>query len=230
MGWLTKALANLLFPQKCLGCSLMLKGDESALCLSCVENLPITHNWNHEHNATIYRLGGRFPFQNAASFLYFTKAGITQRLLHQLKYQKRKDLAFYLGALFGEHLKSSEWASNIDFIIPVPLHRARERKRGYNQSNYLARGMAKSLGTQVLEKQLLKTVNTESQTRKTLIERVQNVENAFLLIDKDLISGKHILLIDDVITTGATIESCAKALSNAENVTLSVASLAVGFT
>jgi ComF family protein len=169
---------------------------------------------------------GRAEIKNAASFYYFQKGGGVQNLLHNLKYKGQKELGMQLGLMYGAELKDTESFKSVDVVMPVPLHKKKERKRGYNQSEYFAMGLAKSMGIELDTTTLIKTVHTQSQTKKTRIERVKNVAEVFTITNPQQLAGKHVLLVDDVITTGATIEACALKLAESEGVSVSVVSIA----
>lgn len=218
---------ELLFPVNCAGCNAPLQGEEKNLCLHCITNLPLTHNWKNRVNPTYKKMYGRFALEYANSFLYFTKSGLTQHLIHQFKYRNRKDLAVYLGYLFGQHLLKSTWINEIDTLLPIPLHPKKERQRGYNQSAHLALGITEATRIPTLEGVLIKAKNTPTQTRKSIIERVENVRDTFRVEDYAILKGKHILIVDDVLTTGSTIESAAFELLQIEDVKISFATLGV---
>ena len=222
-----EALISIIFPQNCAGCNRPFRGDEKVLCLRCKINLPSSNTWMQQQNIIYNKLYGRFNFENACSLLYFTQSGLAQHLIHLIKYKDRRDIAVYLGNLFGENLKKSKWAEGIDYLIPVPLHRQKRYIRGYNQSELIAEGISEILQIPSLKKELIKTRHTSSQTQKTTKERIENVSNVFDLINPDILKGKHILLIDDVITTGATLESCAQTILNIPDTKISLATLAI---
>lgn len=224
---LFESLIQTLFPKNCAGCNQSFRGQEEILCLSCITHLPISNTWFQKENIVYQKLYGRFPFENACCFLFFTQSGISQKLIHLLKYKSRKDIAFYLGHLFGEHLKESSWIKNIDYIIPVPIHKQKRNLRGFNQSQLLAKGLSESLQIPILKDVLIKHKHTSSQTRKTHQERIENVKNVFEVQNKNILLDKHILLIDDVLTTGATLESCSNTILKIQNTRISFATLAL---
>jgi ComF family protein len=185
---------------------------------------------NHHHiadNETALRFAGRIPFVRAASLAYFTNEGLLQHLLHGLKYRNKKEIGYYLGRRLAKNLKNGDWASTVDMIIPVPLHKAKKAKRGYNQSLLIAQGMSEILNIPSNDGLLLRIRDTESQTHKTRIERVNNMTEAFKIKENAGLECKHILLVDDVLTTGATLEACALALMQAESVKISVATIGI---
>jgi ComF family protein len=172
------------------------------------------------------RLHGEVVFTHALAYYKFYKSGLTQRLLHHMKYRDRPDLAMLAGRWFGGEIAAHFSGEVFDMIVPVPLHRKKERKRGYNQSVYLARGIAESTGIPVQDV-LLRTKYSDTQTHKSRIERWQNVSGIFQLRDPQRITGKHVLLVDDVVTTGATLESCGCTIMNGGAVCVSAAALAM---
>lgn len=189
--------------------------------------MPVTNYHDFAENDSCMRFAGRIPFQMATSYAYFTDEGLLQHLMHGLKYQKKTNIGTYLGKCLGESLQQTSWASSLDLIIPVPLHRKKKWKRGYNQSLLIGQGIASVLGVPCRDDLLLRTRNTESQTKKTRTERIANMKGAFDIKQSSMLAGKHILLCDDVLTTGATIEACALALLDKESVKISVATIGI---
>ena len=224
---LTHGLVHLFYPRLCEGCSKPLLASEEVLCISCALEIPETNYHTIPDNETALRFAGRIPYAHATSFAWFTNDGLLQHLVHGLKYKDKKENGYYLGSQFGHSLKPAEWISSVDLIIPVPLHPAKEAKRGYNQSMLIAEGMSEVLNKPANDKLLLRTRDTESQTRKSRAERVDNMAGAFKVNDKAALAGKHILICDDVLTTGATLEACALELIACENVKISIATIGI---
>jgi ComF family protein len=224
---LKHGIAHLFYPRLCEGCSKPLMAAEEVLCISCSTQIPVTVYHNIEDNETALRFAGRIPFIKATSLAYFTNDGLLQHLLHGLKYRNRKETGYYLGRLLGQSLQVAGWASSVDVIIPVPLHKAKKADRGYNQSMLIAEGMSEALNIPASDKLLLRVKETESQTHKTRTERVNNMAGAFKVAENAELTGKHILLCDDVLTTGATIEACALALMTVESVKISIATIGI---
>jgi len=200
---------------------------EEVLCISCATHLPRTEFHNTPGNEAALRLAGRIPYIHATSFAYFTTDGLLQHLLHQLKYKGKKEVGIYLGKQFAYDLKQSEWSSELDFIIPIPLHPKKEATRGYNQSLLIAEGLSEILKIPVATSILLRPRHTESQTKKTRTERLKNMENAFQLSGGGKLKNKHILLVDDVLTTGATLEASSLTLLKTENIKISIAVIGI---
>lgn len=220
-------LGRLFYPSLCACCDTELSGTEKTLCLKCTLQLPRTAYHHIAENKSFQNFMGRVPIIRATSFVYFSKQGMIQHLLHRFKYKGRKEIGNYLGRLLADELKKSNWLDTIDYIIPVPLHRSKMYKRGYNQAQSFAEGIAAVSGIPVLAKAMIRNRPTETQTRKTRAERIENVRDVFSLKQPDRVRNKHILLVDDVLTTGATLESCALALQRAVPVQISIATLAL---
>lgn len=194
--------------------------------MRCVAALPETNFELHPHNPVEKTFWGRLPLTNAAAQFYFTKESLMQHLMHQLKYKGNKELGRQLGRIMGEQLKKSG-RFTVDALIPLPLFPVKERKRGYNQATILCEGIAEILQVPILDKAIIRPQHTETQTKKGRIERWKNMEGKFVLTTPAAIRNKHLLLVDDVITTGATLEACGTELLKGENVQLSLASLCV---
>lgn len=222
-----RSLFHLFFPHCCAGCGSDVISNEQLLCLSCINRLPLTNFHLYAENPVQHIFRGRLPLVNATSYLYFTKDSLLQHLMHQFKYNNRKDIGAWFGKRIGEALTASTGFTMPDALLPIPLFAARERKRGYNQAHILCTGMAEVMGLPVLKDIVVRSVFTDTQTRKNRIERWQNMEGKFFLKDAAAIQGRHLLLVDDVITTGATLEACGQALLTANDVRLSVATMGI---
>lgn len=205
-------LLSLLFPNLCCGCGTSLYAGESQICSSCLYQLPYTDHHLHQENKVARQFWGRIPCHAAMAMLFFRKGGNVQQLIHHLKYSNRPELGVKLGQLLGERLLLSPYFKDIDLLVPVPLHIKRERQRGYNQSAAIAQGIAKILQLPLSSSHLLRKAPTDSQTRKGRYLRFENMSKAFEVNNAEALKGKHILLIDDVLTTGATLEACGSAL------------------
>jgi ComF family protein len=202
---------SLFYPNYCYGCKGALVKGEETLCTRCLLELPRT-NYHHSYSSPIKeRLSGRLELEHALAFLKFRKEGIVQQLLHELKYNNRPEVGIKLGKLYGKELKENG-IDQFDLIIPVPLHESRKQKRGYNQSAKFAEGLSESLNVAWDETISFRKIRTETQTRKNKTERWDNVKDVFSISHPDQIKNRHILLVDDVITTGATIEACGRQL------------------
>jgi ComF family protein len=215
---------SLFYPNYCYGCKGALVKGEDTLCTRCLFDLPKTNYHKNSSNPLKERLAGRLNLDHALAFLKFRKEGIVQHLLHELKYNNRPEVGIRLGRQYGYELKQNN-IDNFDLIVPVPLHESRKRKRGYNQSSKFAEGLSQSLGVLWDEHISLRKTSTATQTRKTKAERWNNVKDVFDVRGTTSIKNKHILLVDDVITTGATIEACGSHLLE-QGCTLSIACIA----
>lgn len=220
-----QGLVSIFYPDLCAVCGNVLLFNEQVLCLKCLAHLPRAGFHSCPDNEVARLFWGRIPVRNATSFIIFNKDSQYRGILHALKYKGRQHIGSEMGRLFGLELRDTPFAS-ADIIHPVPLHPAQLRKRGYNQSELIASGMAKSLQIPVFNNLITRAFNTASQTRKLRYERWENVRNTFRIISPMMLSNKHVLLVDDVITTGATTEACAGALLSVNGVTVSIASLA----
>jgi len=228
--WLTKVINDInsvLLPTVCFGCNAHLYRGEEHLCTVCRNHLPITdYNFNEE-NPIDRIFYGRIHIKKASSFLFFTENGIVQQLIHHLKYKNQKQIGIFLGDWYGQILKENGFLNKIDFVIPVPLHKMKLRKRGYNQVADFGQRIAHFLRAEYRDDILVKTANTKTQTTKGRIGRWQENMALYTLTDASKLENKNILLVDDVITSGATIEICAKALQKAKETTIHIASMAV---
>ncbi len=218
--------AALFYPQICNGCGQVLFKNEKLICTVCLFKLPQTNYHLNPENRMVMQFWGRFRFETAAAFLYFKKGGSVQNLMHQLKYNNTPELAHLLGELYGNHLIKQPDYALCDAIIPVPIHASRLKKRGYNQSEEFANGLAEKLLIPVINNVLIKKRASESQTTKSRFSRFENLKETFLLTSVTEIANKRILLVDDTITTGATLEACANVLNKAENLKLVIAGMA----
>jgi ComF family protein len=219
-------LLNLFFPLLCAGCNIPLVKGEDVLCLGCLADLPKTHFGSFTTNPVADIFIGRSNIVYGSSFCQFDKGGKVQHLLHQLKYRGKKEIGYRLGFLFGSELIQSIEFLEIDAIIPVPLHKKKQRKRGYNQSVEICRGISEAMNKPLITDNLIRKKHTCSQTSKGRFDRWENVSGIFHVKNSASLEGKHLLLVDDVITTGATLESCCEELLKISGVKVSLAALA----
>jgi len=220
-------LLSLLFPRLCYACGNHLTRNEKIICTDCYVLIPRTNYHLEEDNPVARIFWGRCKIEKAAAFSFYNRDSRIRHLIHNLKYKGIKEIGNELGRIYGLDLHDSGFTSGIDAIIPVPLHPVKERIRGFNQSLLISRGIAEVTGIPVDSLSLGRTIRTATQTKKSRYERWKNVEGNFVVNDPSCIKGKHILIIDDVITTGSTIESCALELLRSEGVRVSVAAIAV---
>lgn len=220
-------IVNILLPTACFGCNAQLSRGEISLCTVCRNELPLTDYNYKEENPIDHIFYGRVNIKKANSFLFFTKNGIVKNMIHQLKYKNHEEIGAFLGDWLGEIIKENNTLQKIDFVLPVPLHKKRLKKRGYNQVTQFGQQLAYHIGATYKEDILFKTANTKTQTKKGRIFRWQQSQNLFELTDISILKNKNVLLVDDVITTGATIEACGLAIHKTKNVNLFVATMAV---
>ncbi len=211
----------------CFGCNARLYRGEQILCTFCRNQLPLTDYSFNEENAVDRIFYGRTDIKKASSLLFYTENGIVQNLIHQLKYRNQPQIGSFLGDWYGEIMVENRSLKTVDIVIPVPLHPVKLKRRGYNQVTLFAQKLAEHLGATLETGILLKTANTKTQTRKSRLLRWRQIHDLYVLSNPNLISGKTILLVDDVITTGSTIEACVRALHKATNVNIYVATMAV---
>lgn len=220
-------LINLFYPKDCKICGTVLVKNENILCLNCIHELPITnYSWDNE-NPVKKVFYGRAEIENATSLLIFNKKGAVQKLIHQLKYKGQKEISPFLGKWMGKELSQSPNHEIVDAVIPVPLHKKKLRARGFNQVEGFGKEIATELNIPYLDDVLLKTSLSSSQTLKGRLARWGEIEETFVLSKSESIAGKHILLVDDLITTGATLEACAHVLQQVKNVRISIATMAI---
>ena len=219
-------LLSLLFPRLCYACGSHLMRNESLICTECYVVIPRTNYHNEADNPVAQLFWGRCLIEKAAAFSYYNKGSRIRNLIHNLKYKGIREIGYELGRIYGLSLEKSGFTSDIDLIIPVPLHPAKKRIRGFNQSETISLGIADVVNLPVDVKSLARTTVSATQTKRSRYERWTNVEGIFNVIEPEAIIGKHILLVDDVITTGSTIESCTNELLKIEGVKVSVAALA----
>ena len=222
-----QSILGLTFPHLCLACGKDSIPDHEILCLSCTYFLPKSKQHLYPENRFKDRFWGRLSIQGAGAYMYYSKEGSSQKLLRKLKYQGYRQIGIELGRQYGRLLKSAPLFSGIDLIIPIPLHPRKLRKRGFNQSDAFAKGLSESMEIPWNANGLIRTLETPSQTTKSRMERFANVEHAFQIPTPDLLRGKHILLVDDVLTTGATLEAAGRKILDVSGTTLSMSCIAM---
>lgn len=211
----------------CPCCERSVSGNTKGICHTCLQRLPLTPYHQPGDNPITQRLYGRIPFIHGMSMLRYEKSGMAQQLIHALKYERRPEIGETLGSVYGKRILNEGFGEQYDGIIPVPLHENKYFKRGYNQSEEFANGLSKSLQIPVFNEVLLRNRNASTQTALSREARWNNVANDYTLRDEKTIKNKHLLLVDDVLTTGATLEACGRILLSVPSVTISIATIAI---
>ncbi len=224
---LFEPFVDLVYPNHCIICEQTLIRSEQIICLRCLHEIPKTNFHLEKDNTVEQRFWGKVPIYRGTSYFHFYKGSPFQTLLHELKYRGNKEVGQVLGKIAGMDLLESVDFATIDLIIPVPLHPKKEQKRGYNQSNWIAMGLAAAMDKPIDNLHLIRIKETVTQTRKSVFERYENTQGVFALKDVDVFKNKHVLLVDDVLTTGSTLEACMQALLATKDITLSVFTLAM---
>lgn len=218
---------DLVYPNLCMGCRGGLGPNEAVLCVQCRIDLPVTNHHLERELPMMLKFRGKVPIRYALSYLYFSKEGIAQKLVHQIKYSGQKEAGTVIGRWYGEELKIGyPLLSEVDYIVGVPLHKARLQQRGYNQADWIGQGIAEGLAKPFRDNVLIRTRFSTSQTRKNRLERYKNVANVFAVMNPGEVAGKHVVIVDDVLTTGATIETCAEVLFAAGCKTVGILTIA----
>lgn len=219
-------LVHTVFPDLCLCCTKEPKAQDAAFCIGCLHEMPYTDHFVQKDNEVTKHFKGRVSLHHGAALLYFREGSNVQNMLHYLKYKKRKEIGEILGEIAGKKYLESVLFEKPDLMIPVPVHPKKVLKRGYNQSEVFAKSVSTIIGVDMMTHILLKEKWSESQTGKSRTERVTNVDEVFVLKRPNDVRGRHVLLLDDVVTTGATIEACCNALKEGQVGKISVLSIA----
>lgn len=220
-------LLNLFFPNLCLLCKDPLVDGEKYICLQCLCDLPRTRYYDLETNPVAQLFFGKTPVIGATALFHYEKGGRVRQLIHALKYHDNKELGYELGRMLALEYQKTSLFDQVDLLIPVPLHPKKQKQRGYNQSEWIARGISETLNIPINTTALCRNKKTDTQTHKQLYERWSNVWNVFSLTGKEILLHKHILLIDDVITTGSTIGACAETLASIPGIQISLLAIAI---
>ena len=223
---LLKSLINLLFPRTCAACGNLLLESEDTVCTTCRFLLPKTGYEQHSDNPLAQIFYGQMPFNAVMAEFFFSKTGKVQHLIHGLKYHHCRENGIFLGQEIGKSLLQAPDYQGLEFIVPIPLHPKKEKIRGYNQSHVIAEGISEIMNIPIAENCLVRRVFTDTQTKKSREDRWQNVKDIFEVKNPEKLKGKHVLLVDDVLTTGATLLSAGKALMQVEGIKISVATAA----
>ena len=222
-----ESLINLFFPKVCSGCRSFLLTNETIICTVCRHDIPLTNHHLNSENEAYKKFYGRIPIVHASALFYFHKKGIVQELIHNLKYKGHEEIGAILGEWYAEDLKNIESLATVDEIIPVPLHRRKLKERGYNQVTAFGKALSTSLNAAYNESLLIRNVYSKTQSKKNLLGRTEGIESIFDVSFTEKSHNKHFLLIDDVITTGATLEACSRALLKIPGAKISIVCMAM---
>lgn len=220
-------LLNLFFPKSCAGCESFLLSYEKVICTQCRHEIPLTNHHQIEDNEIFQKFYGRIPLEFGAALFYFHKKGIVQEMIHKLKYKGQEEIGEIIGNWYGEILKDSEQLKDIDYIIPVPLHKKRLHQRGYNQVEKFGKALSFTLEIPYEDTLLFRKRYTKTQTKKDLLGRADMISTVFDVNHSKNYEGKHFVLVDDVMTTGSTLEACSRALLKIPNARISVVCMAM---
>lgn len=224
---LLQAFVSLFYPKLCVTCGEPLVAGENYFCLECFLKLPKTNYHLIPDNRTTDRFAGKIPVAKGASYLYYSKGGISQKLIAEIKYRDNRNLGEWMGVLLAKDWLPGGFFHGIDCLVPVPLHPSKEKKRGFNQSEMIASGISQITGIRIDTKNIIRKKANETQTKKGRFERWKNTKDLFEAKNIDFFNSKHVLIIDDVLTTGSTLEAVARSILKATNVKISLLSLAI---
>lgn len=224
---LTNNFISIFFPDCCVLCNRTLVDGEKHICLFCFKKIPLTNYHRIPVNATVQRFSGKIPCQKASSFLYYTKGGNAKKIIAEIKYKGNIKLGKWMGEWMAKEMQSSGFFNGIDLIVPVPLHKKKLRQRGYNQSEEIGKGISLITNLPLCGTYLKREKDNPSQTKRGVFERWLNTHDIFNVAEPESLIGKHVLLIDDVLTSGSTLEACAHPILNCENTKISILTLAI---
>lgn len=216
---------SLFYPNLCVGCDETLPKGSDYLCPKCHYNLPKTRTHELEVPQFSEKFQGVIPIQHILIYLHFYKKGVTQKVLHQLKYGNQPQIGELIGKWYGYDLLEAGFENSFDLVVPVPIHKKRLKQRGYNQSEHFGIGIAEVLNITINTADLVKTKHVSSQTRKVKLDRIKNVENVFEVINPNTFEDKNLLLVDDLLTTGSTLIGCAEVLLKCKPKSISIATI-----
>lgn len=222
-----ESIINLFFPKVCSGCSSFLLSNENVICTVCRHDIPLTNHHLNPENDAFKKFYGRIPVVHTSALFYFHKKGIVQELIHNLKYKGHEEIGAILGEWYAEDLKTIELLESVDEIIPVPLHRRKLKERGYNQVTAFGTALSSSLNIEYNDSLLIRNVYSKTQSKKNLLGRTEGIESTFDVSFTEKDHNKHFLLIDDVITTGSTLEACSRALLKIPGSKISIVCMAM---
>ena len=222
-----KSIINLFFPPVCAGCNSFLLVNEKVICTVCRHDIPLTNHHLNPENDAFKKFYGRIPVLHASALFYFHKKGIVQQLIHNLKYKGQEEIGTTIGQWYAEDLKNIESLVSIDEIIPVPLHRRKLKERGYNQVTAFGKALSSSLNIDYNDSLLIRNVYSKTQSKKNLLGRTEGIETVFDVSFTEKDHNKHFLIIDDVITTGSTLEACSKVMLKIPGAKISIVCMAM---
>ena len=222
-----ESIINLFFPKVCSGCSSFLLSNENVICTVCRHDIPLTNHHLNFKNDAFKKFYGRIPVIHTSALFYFHKKGIVQELIHNLKYKGHEEIGAILGEWYAEDLKNIDSLKSVDEIIPVPLHRKKLKERGYNQVTAFGKALSSGLNIVYNDSLLIRNVYSKTQSKKNLLGRTEGIETIFDVSFTGKDHNKHFLLIDDVITTGATLEACSRALLKIPGAKISIVCMAM---
>lgn len=222
-----QSIINLFFPKVCAGCNSFLMANENVICTLCRHHIPLTNHHLNPENEAFKKFYGKIPIEHASALFYFHKKGIVQEVIHKLKYKGHQEIGTVLGSWYAEDLKAIPVFQEIDAIIPVPLHKKKYRQRGYNQVSTFGLALSNELNITYNESILIRTVYSKTQSKKNLLGRTEGIETIFNVNFTEKDHHKHFLLIDDVITTGSTLEACCRALMKIPGTKISIVCIAM---
>jgi ComF family protein len=224
---IVKSIINLFFPPVCAGCHSFLLSNENVICTVCRHNIPLTNHHLNSDNEAFKKFYGRIPVEHTSALLYFHQKGIVQELIHNLKYKGQEQIGTVLGEWYAEDLKKLEILTTVDEIIPVPLHKRKLRERGYNQVTNFGTTISISLGISYNPNLLVRNIYSKTQSKKNLVNRSEGIDTVFDVVFTEKDHNKHFLLIDDVLTTGSTLEACSHALLKIPGAKISIVCMAM---
>lgn len=222
-----ESIINLFFPKVCSGCSSFLLSNENVICTVCRHEIPLTNHHLNPENDAFKKFYGRIPVMHTSALFYFHKKGIVQELIHNLKYKGHEEIGAILGEWYAEDLKTIDLLQSVDEIIPVPLHRRKLKERGYNQVTAFGKALSSGLNIDYNDSILVRNVYSKTQSKKNLLGRTEGIESTFDVSFTEKDHNKHFLLIDDVITTGSTLEACSRALLKIPGAKISIVCMAM---
>jgi ComF family protein len=222
-----KNIINLFFPPVCAGCHSFLISNENVICTVCRHNIPLTNHHLNPENEAFKKFYGRIPIEYTSALFYFHKKGIVQELIHNLKYKGQEQIGTVLGEWYADDLKNSIVIQSVDQIIPVPLHKRKLRERGYNQVTKFGNALSEGLNIEYNPNLLVRNIYSKTQSRKSFLNRSDGIDALFDVTFTEKDHNKHFLLIDDVLTTGSTLEACSNALLKIPGAKISVVCMAL---